>query len=180
MPNPLSRIGTPNRSKGKPEGKPEALAPLIETVDGQTYVNPYRGLEDHGVDPTGKYAPVEEWDGEADEVYDKPEKDAPTPIPVKVVSEDAKEEKRFRVSPAYARQGGALVVNRNDGTSKVTLRNAGISTVFISERVDLATAENGWPLDAGKELVLSTNREVYAGTADSAQVRVLALIEYAS
>lgn len=181
MPNPLTKLGTGHSRSKAPVQHEEALEPMVEYVQGGNFNNAYRGMEDHGVDPTGKYDPPPAFDGSADELYDKPEKPAADPVAVKIVQTGPSEHKRFRVAVSYAVAGGSLIASRMDGRTKVRVLNASASTlIYISERQDLANAANGYPITGQGTLDLSTDQEIYAGTDGPDPVKVVIINEYSS
>lgn len=185
MPNPLMRTGTPKTAEPHavvdPSPSDEALRPLVESVQGGRFNNPYRGMEDHGIDPTGQLNPPPDYDGVADEEYDEPEPPI-DPIAVYVVNPAGRTDKHFRVNVAYAMPGGTLVIGQDETRTGVRLHNASGSIVYISSRPEMASAADGWPIGANAEMALETMDAIYAGTAamNSDPAKLVILSEYSA
>lgn len=177
MPNPLTRQGNPNKSKGRPEAHPEALEPILESVLDDDWNNAYRGIVDHGVDPTHKFSDVPQLDGTPDEEYEDEDKEEHV-TPVRIVQESSNEHNYFRVSTTYAERNGAMIVNAHEKRTSVVIRNVGIAPIYISDRLDLANNVDGWRLNQMQEMTLKTDQPVYAGCATNDREKVMTLHEY--
>lgn len=178
MPNPLMRLGTPVQSRSQTD-RPSPITPLMEEVEGTN--NPYRGLEDHGVDPNSK---AHDPDTSTVDVTgrSKPgtvyivQKEPETPVPVKIVQDSGREYREFWTD-RLAVSNSVQLLGRDDHRVSSRVQNVDAAkTVWIaSGRDDLAL--RGWPLGPGKELSINGEMSVYAQSVDGTQVTVALYVE---
>lgn len=179
MPNPFMRLGTPNQSnQDMAPDRPHPTPPIPENYEGTNQA--YRGIETHGVPPTGKPrdVQVEYSDGTRPIVYDPPPQD-PDPIPVKIVNEGPNERRDFRTrqSPVNPLSIAQQLVGANDSRTSVKFRNTHATLlVYISHDANIA-AFNGYPLVAGAELQLNTESDVWALNPDATNTVTVAVLE---
>jgi hypothetical protein len=145
---------------------PSAIEP---TMEGQQSFLPYRGTENHGV-PFGSMTdggPQGFNDGSVAVVYDEP----PPPDHVVIVRlvTDAKEEiKAFRTDQSSAGGFPQAIVNRQRQRTSLKIKHLGgngTPRVWLGEGPEL-TAMNGYPLDSGGEITISSTEAVYAVSND--------------
>lgn len=184
MPNPLAKLGKSNQSKQTTAPQRSAgvsndsIAPHEESVLDIAYVNPYRGMEDHGVDGT-KATPVPDIDTEPEEEYDANQwPEDPDPIPVRIVNNAAREDKAFKTIVGYATNSPqSAVLGRDAERTRVTINYTGTDVVYLSHQSTLAVPQFGYPLSPDTHFSLLTDQPIYLGTAGPV-VRVNIMVEY--
>ena len=184
MANPLAKLGRANTSKEKtahqdsPGVSPEALKPHEESIRGIEYVNPYRGMEDHGVDPT-KATPIEDLDGQWDELYDEVQDEPePDPVAVRIVNNASEEYRAFKTIVVYATPNPqTAVIGRDAERTRVTINYTGSNIVYLAHTQFGATPQFGYPLSPDTHFSLLTDQPIYLGS-ESATVRANLMVEY--
>lgn len=148
-----------------PEGK-KIPAPLEPHEEGRQRYNPYRGGEFHGVAP-GK--PIEQdaegyGSGTIDVVWDETPPGG-TVIDVRVISDDAEQLHAWRVNQYVAPPAGnppVNIANRMRNRTKLQIKNMSATDgLWIGPDPEL-TAFNGYFIDPGDEVPLSSTEAVYA------------------
>lgn len=140
-----------------PEGRP----PFI----------PYRGEQWHGLDPqTITTDPQNYGDGTVDVVYDAD----PAPdhvLNVRVVRDSKEEISAFRVSQTSIGPNATAIMSRQRNRTKLKIRHLGTSApvnvrVWIGHN-ESVNAFNGFPLDPGESLEMTSTEIVYAVSSTS-------------
>lgn len=173
MPNPL--IGTRRLNTGKPaDDRPHATPPRPEAYVGDN--NPYRGTNEHGVEPArpydDPYTGDDAWEDTTSGVFE-PEKAPLNPVPVEIVTRYARELRRFHVQRPRINAGTvSSLAGRNDARSSLTINNISASVIYIGNTESVADF-TGFPVAAGGVLNLNTEDAVYAYCASDASVAVI-------
>jgi hypothetical protein len=163
----------------EPPDRLGAIEPVEEHVKGTVF--PYRGMENHGVQPldvdydTQKYAVDER---EFDEHPEYLSEDVVAePIPVRVVQEFAHVRKEIRTRQMPVTDV-IQIVNRNDARSRIWIKNiGGTNAVFIGNDNNVS-AVTGFKLSAGDVLEgVVTTEDIYATTGDGSTTTVAILEE---
>lgn len=169
------------QSPSENSGPTEPRAPVPETVRGD--VNPYRGLDPHGVAPSEQWSDVPAFDGTRLVEY-PPEKEEPDPIPVRIVQEGPKELRTFRVRAFPLPTNGLVsqVLGAHEWRSTVKIKNTGTVTAYIldspSGGSSIGSAPmNGYPLAQNESVDLTAQTAVYACNDGSTTVPILVIIE---
>jgi hypothetical protein len=133
------------------------IPPTPEQVVG--YVNPYRGMEEHGVEHTAEFedTPVDE---NTLHTFDKPESE-PEPIPVKIVSSGGREFRTWNVRREYANPAGS-------GASRI-----------LGQDETRTKAKLGYPIGTNVEFEYNQEGDVWAVTDDPAAQPIAIVVEYA-
>lgn len=169
MPNPFMRLGTPSMSKAADE-RPHAVPPVPEEYVGDN--NPYRGIENHGVEPTGKPLADIEYDEEVPGFYEAV-KEEPDPIPVRIVNVSGRELHRFNTWQDRIQAGTVrAVAGRNTARNSIVILNTGTDTIYIGSSESVASY-TGFPVNAGGTLSLNTEDAIYAYAAAEQSVAVI-------
>lgn len=176
MPNPLIKAGPANTSHARDE---IPLEPVPHHEAGR--VNPYRGMEMHGVSPTvDPVEPPPVLDEGEHITYDAPVHE-PEPVPVRIVTERSNERQLFRVIKEYATSdGGRKVFSGRHGIRSIRVCNLDASvTVWISDSPNPGPGF-GFPIYAKSTLELDNSRDstLYAISENGAQIGLAILIEY--
>lgn len=166
-----------------PPDRPKAIPPVPENYEGVNF--PYRGIGNHGVVPTQGVDPEEYYDNDSydlnpDAFETIPAEKEVDPVPVKIVSESARELNEFRTGSLAIPIGSDVLqlFGRNDRRKKVRLRVPGSSAgsvVFGSGRN--LSASNGYTITTGGEIEFDTTEEVYIVAANSAQAPTIMFLE---
>jgi hypothetical protein len=160
-----------------PKNRPVPIAPVEEAFVGEDANNPYRGMEQHGVAPTGHWQdiPIDKGDNEVE--YDIPESE-PDPIPVKIVQEGKDEFKDWNVRRDFAPPGiAARIIQRNPARTKATLKNLGTAIIYIGPE-PFNNSQLGYPIAVNAEFSYDQQGDLWAMTDDPAQQAVAILQEY--
>lgn len=171
MPNPLVQFGQhiggkkPPRHPGVAGVKPEADTPESEEYyEGQNQA--WRGTELHGV-PTEHNSKAVEYGNHNAENADVVTKYAEPPnladpVPVVVVNEYSREQRRFRTAQFSLRDRAQQIVGAHERRSSVRIRNMEtVNKVFVGTDASMSVIV-GYRLDPGQELSLKTETEVFA------------------
>lgn len=159
----------------------EALTPVVEHVAGPVFA--YRGQEQHGVpvthgteDPHDPHAAF----SHTVDVEHVTELHPPTPVLVKVVEDDGTESHAFRVFSTAANGSPSVIVNRQDGRSRVLLDvTTANHSVYIGHDSTVSVF-SGFPLSAAASLPMElvTDQAIWAVSDDGSAVDVRVLIEF--
>lgn len=160
---------------------PDAFrAPLPEGFRPQYF--PYRGTEQHGVDP-GLVAKVEDEDAEGGKVplqgYEPPEPDA-NPVPVRIVDSAVSEYKQWRTYQVDAPPAGVMVVGRKSGRTKVQVQNISTNLRCWVGPDNTVSAFSGFPLTAGASVTLESEAPVWAVSDTAVNVPLAVLTEFST
>jgi hypothetical protein len=176
MPNPL--IQRQRNISTKPLDHDDAIPPRVDSYEGDN--NPYRGIENHGVESKNRLSDVpEEFAPEDYKIipYDSEDKDI-DPIPVRVVHGPTEREFRtFLTGRAYATANASCIVARDFTRSKVRLRNISGVTVWLSNTPSVQVF-SGYPIPTQTEFVYEGNSEIWAVSEDGNQQAIAILTEY--
>lgn len=162
MPNPLIGTVRLNTSKRGMTDRPQhAETPVIESYVGEN--NAYRGINDHGVAQQSAPEPAPGYEGMTSGVYEEeePEKE---PIAVRIVSQSARELRRFRTGTEFVDSTTALVarmvIGRNSARVLVKVKNTSANLVYFGE-TESVTTYTGYPLAAGAEQTFNCEDPVW-------------------
>lgn len=166
MPNPIMRLGTPNRGHQPPD-RPQPLTPVPESVHGHN--NAYRGLEDHGVASTTPHPDDETFDGTRNAVITLATPQAP--VPVEIVQRGGRERLRMQAQqfPLTTKPQRVLSANLRRKSARLKWRATATVTDVMISTSESAAAMSAYPLDVGVTETLDTQAEVWAfavGPAD--------------
>lgn len=171
MPNPLMT----NKGKTRTQ-EVQKHEPVIEQFAGEN--NPYRGTNDHGVPVKVNPPEMPDWDNPEIVEYEAEER-LPEPVPVRIVSESAKELRKWRHTNEFVDSTQRRIVGAWDKRTTLKIANQGPATVFIAPDSNVS-AMNGYPLAAGKDISLTTTDDVWAIVVDDTETdaHVAVLMEY--
>lgn len=161
--------------------RPTSVEPVPESVSG--HVNAYRGMEQHGVEPTANYAAMPGFD-ESDEPLESyaPREEPADPIRVIVVNQSARERRNMRTVVGYAGSdtgNATAVLGADRARSSARIRNThDTAVVYISHEERTANAMSGYPIRAGEYYDTHTQAEVYAKSDQTENIPVAIAIEY--
>jgi len=160
-----------------PKDHPVPEAPVAEAYEGMDFVNPYRGMEQHGVTPTGHWHDIDPDKGEDSVRYDEPEP-VPDPIPVRIVQESKEEYKDWTVRRDFAIPvNAARIIQRNLHRTKATIKNIGTAVIYIGPE-PFNNSQMGYPIAVNGEFTYDQQGDVWAMTDDAASQPVAILAEY--
>lgn len=167
----------------KPTDRPVPIKPVPEKYKGVNF--PYRGIEMHGVDvPEGTEYDTREFqypedDGKA-EILPAPIE--PDPIPVKVVTETARERLDWRAARFSVNTRAQQVLGRHDKRKAVRIRNhSETEAIYIGNDAGMQ-AYTGFMIPPGEELYpFHSTEDVWACTdSDAAEsVEISIMYEFA-
>lgn len=145
---------------------------------------PYRGYVDHGVPVEQNFLPAEEDESQPaveDLVtWDTHEETGPAPIPVYTVpgpGQSGTVHRMFHTWSIPVDVTSRMIANRHDSRSKIRIANNGTVDVYIGNDLTVSFM-TGYPISAGTNVELNTNREVYAVTVDAGPAMLNVLEEY--
>lgn len=151
-----------------PRERPGQVVPVPETPEGVYY--PYRGSEDHGVPQpknvdVDEYYETEEWATDESGLQILPAEAEPEPIPVKIVSESARERKMWRAIRYSANENPSRMIGRNDRRILVKIRNRGSNpgSVYIGEGNNVNSVSS-YVLGLNNEMIIETTEEIWCIT----------------
>lgn len=156
MPNPLmTNAGKTPTQKVQGHDK---VRPNTEHYAGVN--NPYRGTQDHGVPVKDTSHQIPDFnDPELVEYED--EVTEHEPIPVRIVSESAREIRQWRQTQEYPRENPQRVVGEWDKRTSLKITNLGPDVVYISPDSNVSLM-SGYPIPVGKEISMVTTDDVWA------------------
>jgi hypothetical protein len=161
----------------EPKNRPVPIAPVEEAFVGEDSVFPYRGMEQHGVEPHSHWedVPIDKGDNEVE--YDEPAPE-PDPIPVKIVQESKDEFRDWNVRRDFAPSGiAARILQRNPHRTKATIKNIGTAIIYIGPE-PFNNSQLGYPVAVNAEFSYDQQGDVWAMTDDPAQQSLAILQEY--
>jgi hypothetical protein len=159
MPNPLVNAafrGKKNRTKA-PQDHEEPTEP--EIIGAAVQVFPYRGTEDHGVPTKGIYTPLPDFSDTEFAEYE-PESPQPDPVPVRIVSQGAKELRRWTTHYVMAGSSPSLLLSRREDRTSARLKNEGGVTILLAPENSISVA-TGYKLAPGEEFTTNGESEVW-------------------
>ena len=165
MPIPLPARNTSKKRKNSVQEPVETVEPVPETHLEDVTNIPYRGAAHHGVKSTRDIpddvelsTAINEDDVDPWEHALEPE----APIAVRVVTSGASEMKEWRTLVGYSRALPAQLVGRHESRNKITVRNVGGNTCYLSHDPSvLNISTDGYPLADGAEIDLNTTQPIY-------------------
>jgi len=181
MPNPFLSTRRNQSHEDMTNQHPQPVEPAIEHIDARDGMNPYRGLDVHGVrspfhadiSPDQISLPIIDYESEAKEIL---------PIPVHVVNLGPREFQRWRVARQYATGAPARIVSQNMARTRLHIRNIGSQPIWLGTDSSVS-AVNGYPLAVpptfGCEIDLTIQAEVWAVSDDGSQQPIALYSEYA-
>jgi hypothetical protein len=156
-----------------PETIPQYLVPAPDRYGGVNF--PYRGSQDHGVPPTETATgTAENYEGGTVEVsYPAADAEVP-PVPVRIVETDTRHEyTQWRAIQAFASGAPSMVVSRQEGRDRVTIKNIDSSTgtaVWLGPDANVSKM-SGFRIEKdGGSVTLQTEAEVWAVSDDPLKV----------
>lgn len=166
-----------------PPDRPQAIPPVPEEYEGVNF--PYRGVGNHGVEPTKGVDPEAyydrtSYDMDPDNFESLPPEKEPDPVPVRIVNENARERYHFRtVSMTIPTTSDTVeLCGRNDNRSLLRIRVPGSSPGSIvfggSRNLSPGTV---YTLAAGQEIEFRTTEPVFVNASNPAQAPTLMFIE---
>jgi hypothetical protein len=193
MPNPLMNSGTPNQSKSDSVDRageyagPHAVTPVLEHESPST-VFAYRGTETHGVEPTEQYAPPPDAGDTVSAFVDIP-KEAPDPIPVRVVNESISEIVAGRCFQTFITSTPTAVLGRDTERKSAKLRvragdlNAGAYTVWLSFTADGGGVSlmQAYPCSADTDIAVNAQDAIFMfaqGLPPNTMIPVYVFVEW--
>lgn len=140
------------------------VTPIAERYEGQNW--PYRGMENHGVEPTNKPDDMPGYDGTIPVelvMMDPP----PDPIPVKIVGEGGRQLTDWTVSTftVFANAVRVLDADRNGRRKTALVKNLGPNTAYVGPSSESASGFMAWKLGVGESLSTNVDTDVYAVAA---------------
>lgn len=168
MPNPLARITY--RPPGTNPARPRAIAPVPEHVEGQNFA--WRGMEEHGVEPTGKSVDPETYEVDDSEkvitTIAEPV-EIPDPIPVTIVQKYRQEYREFgsdRVSLDFTTGGNLAgrayeLLGRDNDRISVRVKNCDASNIVLIGTTREEVTMRGYPLDPGESTTIVSESPIY-------------------
>lgn len=177
MPNPLinAAFGSRNRSKRAPDRPEEPVAEHFTTP-----VFPYRGTENHGVEPPYRPREVPDNTGTIAVEFEQ-DKSEPDPIPVRIVTQGAKEFKDWFIRREYTSSGAqaSRILTQDMSRTKAKIKNLGTVRIWVGPEDHLASPMFGYPIDTNGELELSSPiSDVWARSDDGTQQPIAIIGEY--
>ncbi len=140
----------------------KALEPQQEQYAGEN--NPYRGIEQHGVESPDKPKTTPGY-GDTIAVEYEPEQPEPEPVPVYVVNRNARERRDWSVQnwPVdYQDPQPVQVAGLDERRISLVLRNKGPNPVYINKTPEGANVAFGWELKIDTERAVDAQTPVYA------------------
>lgn len=128
MPNPIMRLGSPNRSKSAPD-RPTPITPVIEEISEPNF--PYRGIENHGVPVTGhgNYGVADAANTATVDAVFEIEPEPEHVVPVRIVRDntdnDAREIRIMRVRQTMIGTEPQRIIGRNVNRQSIVIRPNG-------------------------------------------------------
>lgn len=169
-----------------PDREPERVKPVPERYAGVNF--PYRGVEKHGVEvPEDAEYDTREFQYEEEDVEEYlPAEPEPDPIPVKVVTDTARERLDWRALRFRVTETPQQILGRHDKRKAVRIKNHGLldgqantTPIYIGNDAGLRPY-TGYELAPGEVLYpfLSTE-DVWAVAPDGEESEISILIEFA-
>lgn len=156
-----------------------ALEPVPEVYSGNN--NPYRGIEQHGIDAGTEPSPTQGY-GDTIAVELAPEEPLQDPVPVIVVNESAREQKDWSVQNwpiDNVDPRPVMIAGLDVRRVSLKLRNTGTNSAYLNKNAEGASPAWGWELKANETIDLDAQTPVWANvdvsTANSAMVQTLAI-----
>jgi hypothetical protein len=160
-----------------PEAIPQYVVPAPERYGGVNF--PYRGQQTHGVEPTETaVGSPDDYEGGTVEVsYPKEDTEVP-PVPVRIVETDTRHEyTQWRAIQAFAGSAVSMVVSRQEGRDRVTLKNISTDTdVWVGPDSNVSKMSGFRVEKGGGSVSLQSEAEVWAISDDPLKVVPLCAI----
>ena len=166
-----------------PPDRPNAIVPVPEDYEGTNF--PYRGVGNHGVEPTPGVDPEAYYDRTSydmnpDKFESIPAEKEPDPVPVRIVNENARERYNFRTGTMQLLPNADPVelFARNDNRSLVRLRVPGTSSgsFLVSHNRSMA-AGMSYTLSPGNEIEFRTTEPIYVVQVTASQAPTIMYLE---
>lgn len=155
-----------------------ALKPLMEQYEGQNF--PYRGVETHGVDPIYDVpVPEDQWEGGTIVVnVDEPNDEEEKVLPVRIVTESAREFETWAVAQANVGSNPSVVAGRNLRRTSIKVKNLdALNVIYIAPNLPSCNVYQAYPLDPNETVNLTGSAEIWA-FAPVADAYLAILTEY--
>lgn len=155
----------------------DRVQPTPERYAGEN--NPYRGVQEHGVEPTEEsMQPPAHAEGRP-VVYEEPPEEQ-EPVPVRIVGEFGREIRLGQTDSVTLLKGQKRqLLGKDDKRISALVRNMDeAETVYIGFTNNISSFAGGYPLEPNAEMPLVVQGEVWmfypeSGTADSVRVGFL-------
>lgn len=148
------------------------IKPIPDPYDSTN--NPYRGGENHGVDPIYDIpAPEDQWEGGSVPVNVPDDEEAPETVQaVRIVNKGPKEIKEWRAFRTICGQYPSIVIGKFDNRESFTLKNLSPTvTIYVGGDLQISKTQ-GFPVKPGESFSVPADTEVYAITDDGTDVEV--------
>lgn len=162
--------------------RPEAVQPVPEEYEGVNF--PYRGIENHGVEPTKgvdpeNYYDHDKWDAGPDDIPSLPAEKEPDPIPVKIMNASGRERFNFRTAKtAFNTITPQQLMGRNDRRNMVRIRVPGSSATGAVFGPDPGVNElTGYTVAVGSEIEFRTTEAIYVLPQDTSKIATVMTLE---
>lgn len=150
-------------TEARPDKDLQALAPVPERYAGQN--NPYRGIEQHGVE-----SPLDPMDtpgyGDTVAVELDPAQPRQEPVPVYITNRDARERRDWSVQKwplnAALSTRAVQIAGVDERRISLLIRNDGPDAIFLNKNPEGATPAFGWELPSGEREEIDAQTEVWA------------------
>lgn len=164
-----------------PPERPDRVKPVPEHYEGVSF--PYRGTENHGVDPGN--VDVDEhyefaYEDEPQQIPTLPPEEEVDPVPVKVVQDSARERMDWRAARFLVKDVPQEIVGRHEKRKSLRIRVHGdTNPIYIGPDSGLRPY-TGFRIPAGTELYpFSSTENVYAVADSGTEVEISVLYEFA-
>lgn len=156
--------GVENLTEDQVEPGPgQPLEPMPEHYYGVVF--PYRGIQQHGVDPTDMPEDrPEDYAGGTVALADpiEPEHE---PVPVRIVKSAKHEYNQWRAIQNYASPQGNKILNRKEGRTRCVIKNTSVAGIIYVGPDSMATLQTGYKLGPNETMELFGEQEVWAMSA---------------
>lgn len=156
---------------------PEAVKPLEEHYTGDVF--PYRGTENHGVNPLFSIpVPDDEWEGGSVPVDVDYKEEEPEPQKVIIVRQGRTEILEFRTFHTVANANPTLAISSMLKRQVTKIKNIGTAAIWIGHN-ESVSALSGYKLDANAEFTTNSTTDIWMISFDGNQQEVCVAIEIA-
>jgi hypothetical protein len=173
MPNRYSQ--QPGQATAPDERQP--YTPVPDDYEGDN--NPYRGLQNHGVEPSGKPYEVPGFEDATPVVFEITEPE-PEPVPVRIVNSEtgSRQMRKWAVSALPITEGQPhQLAGRDLRRTSLILHNSGPDTVYVTPDNNAATYI-AMPIGVDDTFRLETQDDVWAIVEAGSEATVIVSTEY--